>query len=777
MDDKELEEIPFIDHSSRRSTTANILGTKKLEATPYEMESDSSKWQIQPRSTLVQDSFLHLPSLESGDNKSLRASNDEIDMPLKIITVPHCSNSINSKTKVNGSEIEGGEDVIEIHRRNSFKFPIHAAAEKGKVKELKHRLVNGDPLHPDFKKRTPLHYACGYASQKTALKMVDLILRSPLGQNTEEDQSRKKRLIDFQDENKETALHIAAKTGHPEVVEKLLFAGADVNLKDKNKMEPLQLIYHSVPTAMIPVFNSSLECKVGDANDQNLILNFDFGSIVGYQDPDDTSHFFDLETKLLSYCLQQSEQKRTAILLHPVVQTFLHLKWKKIRYLLWLSIFYHVVWLLLYTIFTVDLYLIQCPYQMENEASRSQNSLDFEQNSSTTNHANLSEHIDISEVNDTGQHNRDGSNCDVGHHLPLLSTELTVLFVFSVSIAIKELYEMHSTPELKYYFLQLENVGQWLLIGAVFMSAIPVFLNVTSSEIQIYAWQYQASAFGIFLAWALILSQIGKIPKFGIYIEILVKVLKSFVMFMITFASLMIAFMVSFQILMPEKTEFGNFPWGFIKVLVMMTGEINYDDVFYSEESDSQIPFPTATKLLFLAFIAIVTIILFNLLIGLTVSDIQGLQSVAQLSSLSSQLEQIYLMEKFVISKKLQVWLKRFGKNHWLRYFLVTQQENNPQTNMGVDIHISKIPKDLQHKVREVAAPNIIEDDDEDDFETSSAGASRTGSTNEAGTESEISKSNIQNREDLKTQIKEILKELLDELKLQGESKNENGNN
>lgn len=72
-----------------------------------------------------------------------------------------------------------------------------------------------------------------------------------------------------------------------------------------------------------------------------------------------------------------------------------------------------------------------------------------------------------------------------------------------------------------------------------------------------------------------------------------------------------------------QKVEFSNFPWGFIKILVMMAGEINYDDIFFDDESTADIPFPLSSRLLYAAFTAVVTIILFNLLIGLTVSDIQ----------------------------------------------------------------------------------------------------------------------------------------------------------
>lgn len=47
--------------------------------------------------------------------------------------------------------------------------------------------------------------------------------------------------------------------------------------RDKNKVEPLELIYHKVPQSMIPVFDGAVECKIGDPNDQNLIVRFDFG--------------------------------------------------------------------------------------------------------------------------------------------------------------------------------------------------------------------------------------------------------------------------------------------------------------------------------------------------------------------------------------------------------------------------------------------------------------------------------------------------------------------
>ncbi|CAL8132942.1 unnamed protein product [Orchesella dallaii] len=203
----------------------------------------------------------------------------------------------------------------------------------------------------------------------------------------------------------------------------------------------------------------------------------------------------------------------------------------------------------------------------------------------------------------------------------------------------------------------------------------------------------------------------------------------------------------------------------------MMSGEINYDSLFHDQPDDLQLPFPISTKLLFAAFIAIVTMILCNLLIGLTVSDIQTLQSEAALHSLSIQVDEIYLMESFLMSFNVQELFRKFGKHSWLRYFLVTQQHDDPETNMDIDVHIDEIPKDLQAELRRLAAENFDRDDsDDDDDESESKTISCSASIAETiddddKTELEpSSKDNIQNAEELKKQINTMLEAFLNQV-------------
>lgn len=51
---------------------------------------------------------------------------------------------------------------------------------------------------------------------------------------------------------------------------------------------------------------------------------------------------FSKETELLSYILQANESKCKQVITHPLVQVFLHFKWKKMHLLYWISVLFHV---------------------------------------------------------------------------------------------------------------------------------------------------------------------------------------------------------------------------------------------------------------------------------------------------------------------------------------------------------------------------------------------------------------------------------------------------
>lgn len=124
--------------------------------------------------------------------------------------------------------------------------------------------------------------------------------------------------------------------------------------------------------------------------------------------------------------------------------------------------------------------------------------------------------------------------------------------VISSLMLVKDILSIISLPRGIYFFTKIENLGHLVILGLVIITTYPEWTVSQDNQITLHVWQYQAAAVGVFLAWTLILGQIGKTPRLGIYVEILSRVLKSFGLFVLTFISVLIAFALSFAILMPQ---------------------------------------------------------------------------------------------------------------------------------------------------------------------------------------------------------------------------------
>ncbi|CAG7709912.1 unnamed protein product [Allacma fusca] len=568
---------------------------------------------------------------------------------------------------------------------DSGEFPLLNAAKLGKFEDLEQYLSTKNVFQTDFKGRTALHYAACCGNQKNAAKCVHLLLNCKQIVSSKQSPKLRKDLMDRQDLNKETALHLAAKNESKKVVEILMFGGADVNIRSAEDEEPLTLIYSKVPTAMLSILNTGIRAKEGyEITDENLKLSLDFSSLVGF--PEYAEDYLSRETELLSYALDDSKNSSKEILSHPLVKIFLELKWRKIRFLFWFSMLFHVAWLLIYTAFIAEIYLQSCPYRYPVTVDE-----DAEYQPRFTWFGFPLKPIDLKDP-----------SCKLKlSHQWLLYALLSMTGI----VVVKEFFELSSSRKLRLYFKGLENYGQWLLVISVGIITWPVLFSD-----HILEWMYEVAAFGIFVAWSLILSQIGKHPRLGLHVEILLRVLKSFAMFMLIFASLLIAFALSLSLLLPGNQAFISLPLAFMKVIVMMTGELDYDDFFNNGTSSA---FPVSGRIIYLFFVIIVSITLFNLLIGFTVSDIQGLQKKAEINKLSNQLEQIFLMETFILSRKLQILLCRYRS--CLRRFMVSppimyyvSNEDIQTDEYAVHISIKDIPSDLQRRVRAIASENAF---------------------------------------------------------------------
>lgn len=94
----------------------------------------------------------------------------------------------------------------------------------------------------------------------------------------------------------------------------------------------------------------------------------------------------------------------------------------------------------------------------------------------------------------------------------------------------------------------------------------------------------------------------------------------NFASFLLAYSCLLIAFALAFSVLFSNFPVF-RLPASVIKVVMMMTGELEFEDTLYA---DSPLNYPLTAHGMFLIFALLITMILTNLLIGLAVSDIQA---------------------------------------------------------------------------------------------------------------------------------------------------------
>ncbi|ODM97981.1 Transient receptor potential channel pyrexia, partial [Orchesella cincta] len=213
-----------------------------------------------------------------------------------------------------------------------------------------------------------------------------------------------------------------------------------------------------------------------------------------------------------------------------------------------------------------------------------------------------------------------------------ISSEVALILVSTMLLAAIELCKLVITPKL--YLRGWVNYGTWIFIGLVLMTTVPNLDKQTS----IGPYQYQAAALTVFLAWAFILQQISRFPSLGKYIEMFGQVLKSFGFFLLTFMSLFIAFALSFSILFPTNSAFTFFCYSVLKTCftdgTVVTG-------------------PLLGHLLYAVFVLVISIVLMNLVIGLTVKDIQELQAQGELRRTAKLILSLYHLESFIFSNRI----------------------------------------------------------------------------------------------------------------------------
>ncbi len=69
-------------------------------------------------------------------------------------------------------------------------------------------------------------------------------------------------------------------------------------------------------------------------------------------------------------------------------------------------------------------------------------------------------------------------------------------------------------------------------------------------------WQHHAAAVGVFFVWGELMILFGKLPPFGIYVQMFTTVAKNFSKFLAAYFCLLVAFALSFCVLFPNYQRY-----------------------------------------------------------------------------------------------------------------------------------------------------------------------------------------------------------------------------
>lgn len=179
------------------------------------------------------------------------------------------------------------------------------------------------------------------------------------------------------------------------------------------------------------------------------------------------------------------------------------------------------------------------------------------------------------------------------------------------------------------------------------------------------------------------------------------KVAVNFAKFLLAYCCLLIAFGLSFGVLFNSYPAFKKIHWTLLKTITMMSGELEFEDIFYG---DVPIQFPVTSHGMFFAFVLLVTIILTNLLVGLAVSDIQGLQASAGLDRLTRQAELVARLESLFFSKLLRNAPPKIIRMCQQSALLRTSRYHLQFNFRPNDPRDRRIPKDLSSNIYKLVA-------------------------------------------------------------------------
>lgn len=422
-------------------------------------------------------------------------------------------------------------------------------------------------------------------------------------------------LITAEDRGGEQPFHYAVKTSSLDCCEILLNNGDKLTLLDKNEKSRCFLLLQGFPNTSTQLFDRLFDSCItlsDDAQyDRNFHVTFDYSKIL-----------FDRSNDIQSSLLGDINYLQKDLLQHPLLESFVSLKWSKVKLPFYSMLLSFFVFIILHTIYILG--------------TSSKDSEKFK------------------------------------HISDMWAFRLAHLIMYVV-ILWPEIITLIANPRT--YLRHWETLTKTISLVA---SAYVVFahqyasmkmdaknMNVTislenaedSSDNPIRAhFSKEIYAVSVFFGWVELMMMCGRLPILGSEVLMFARIAKSALKFMAAFVGLLVGFSVSFMVLFSDKNEFRTFGSSLVKTLMMMIGEVDYSNLVDQETA-------IISYLILVVFLFLVCILMANLLIGLAVDDINQLQRLGNIEKLSKQVSHIVTFQKAIsVAKRFRLLPYRLTK-------------------------------------------------------------------------------------------------------------------
>ncbi|XP_033211580.1 transient receptor potential channel pyrexia-like [Belonocnema kinseyi] len=581
--------------------------------------------------------------------------------------------------------LDFGGDLNNVSN-NPHMIPLLHYAIKMKSEEVSELFIRrgANPIYKNLRGETPLHVACGVQSLKCCelllqkpevnVNALDEINRAPLHYATMATDLNIKlielllkhgALVNQIDGKGFSPLHLAALGEQAECVEMLIIHGADLTATTSKGVSALNIIVRKIPESLEAFkkkMDSSILMKRPGCQNREFEIRLDFTSLL----PSDGRH----ETIFINSFVNEN---LTDLLPHPLVKAFIYLKWERIKKFYLLNIFFYALMLIFMSTYVLTALTYEC-YNFHQE------------NNTSINYDNI-----------------------ICYYFDkrLVQLDWYIWLAFVCLMIPRKILSFMTCENYKEYLWNIDNILDTIVIMSVFATSF-IYTGKT------YHWQKHTGAFSVLFAWTNLMFMIGQLPGFGTYVAMFTHIQFEFAKLLFAYSGLLIGFALSFCVIFDGEPSFANLLTGLIKILTMMTGELDFEALTrHLEWSESGYmlvnrQLSICSQILFILFVIFIVFILMNLLVGIAVHDIKGLRDQAGLTKLIRTTKLIVSTEMAERKIRLSSFLKRLMSNKTdsqIRKHILLVKPLNPLEK--------RLPKEILKEAYEIAQKNSPILDDE----------------------------------------------------------------